>query len=149
MQPRKRGNRQPMNRLCDKKMGRFPATKIADQTGKCSKNKSIEEMNGRRIDSLSSNIGLLKDAISALSINVSVQAETLHGFRELYASELSHIHRLLHELKASEPRITAVESQISAARGSLKALLMAWSGVVALAGVVAEWLHLILRHDGR
>lgn len=107
--------------------------------------KALEELNGRRLDTLTANILALKDAIAAVSRNLSVQAEALKGFKELHTHELKTIHRMLDDLKAGAPRLAVLENQMYEARGSVKTVLLTWSGVVALAGVAAEWLQVFLK----
>lgn len=113
----------------------------------------IESQNAQRIDKLHDSMNALNDtihnSISKFATGVATQAQALVGFRELHAKEIAFIHKALSEVNASlnelkaamysdKDKINAVEKDIAAARGSLKAVAISWSGFVALIAFIID-----------
>lgn len=113
----------------------------------------LESLNAQRIEKLYESMDSMRDTISnsigQLGLNVTTQAQTMIGFRELYAREISFIHQSLSEMKESlqelkdgllrdYDKINAVEKDIAVARGSIKGAVMSWSGFVALIALIID-----------
>ncbi len=113
----------------------------------------IESLNAQRIDRLNESVmslrDMISDSISRFATSIATQAQTLAGFRELYAREISFIHDSLGDVKEAladlkavtvrdKDKITEVEKDIAVARGSIKGAVMTWSGFVALMAFIID-----------
>ena len=113
----------------------------------------LESLNAQRIEKLHENMMTLKDTIrdsmTQFTASIATQAQALAGFRELYAREVAFIYQSLAGLRESvnevrtasghdKDKLTAVEKDIAAARGSVRSVIMTWSGFVSLMALILD-----------